>query len=715
MSDEQDQAPADPPKQSAGESAGESAEDATVGESEEKAVPPPAAVSAPPAGDAETLVANRYRVDFLRPYPEYDTLGGTAYVANDREDSNHAVYALVCHPGVPQRHGMLEAQNAQTYSHMLCVEASGLLPRRDGQGVGRVLIFPRPEGGRIEWDPEDTSKRLSDDDARKIVVPQLLDALDSLVSRDQTHRRVNPYNIFFEDKQKSLIVLGECVSEPAGASQPAMFEPVERAMASVHGRGEGTPADDMYAFGVTLYCLLRGGDPFNGKSAGEVNRARLFEGTWVALGGGTGIPPGYISLLHGLLSDDPEARWSLREVQLWIDGTAPRARSARRTARVPNNPIEYLGNKVPNSRSLAFLLSDRPGQGTRRIREKDFVKWVCNGLRDAPEEKVLSEVIALAKAPGKNRASGDLFLLARICQLLDPEGPLRLGQLAFFVDGLGPVLAAAFKADKSGDIQTLEAGFGGGLLLDAAEHGNFTNVRRQRLDAIRYQENVMQKALGYGLQRCLYEACPSLACQSPAIERYHTTTVVDFAADMETEAGKGRLGFPLIDAHIAAFLGSRTGALEVQLGTLRAAGDMPTSVALATLDLMEAVQRLFWTRPMPALAALMCRELDRVIELVHSKKRRALMLDKINTVRDSGSLTEVARTMDFPAVLKRDREEYQDTIVNYANNEIEIRKLRSGAAHRVRMAQATGYGGVAAIGALLLTLVVSYLAFGGGQ
>ncbi len=519
----------------------------------------------------------------------------------------------------------------------------------------------------------------------------------------------------FEDQQKSLVTLGECVSEPAGSSQPIMFEPIERAMASVLGRGEGTAADDIYALGVTLYCLLRGGDPFKGKSPSEINRARLLEGTWNALGADAGIPTGYVSLLRGLLVDDPEVRWTLREIQLWVEGTAPRPRSGQRSVRAPSNPIEYLGDKVPNSRTLAFLLAERPGQGTRRIREKDFVKWVCNGLRDAPKEAKLEEAIASASTPGKDRAASDLFLLARVSQLLDPDGPLRLGGQAFFIDGIGPILASAFKADKSGELQTIKTGFGGGLLLDAAAHGTDADVRRTKLEAIRYQENVMQGTLGYGLERCLYDACPSLPCQSPVLEHCHTTSIIDLAADLENEAAMGRLVFPIIDEHIAAFVASQTGGLDAPLHNLRAAGSVSTALVLATLDLLEAVQRLFWTRPLPALTGLMCRELERLIDLIHSKKRQALMADKLDSVRDSSNLTEVVRTMDLPAVLKRDEDEYQLTIVEYANNEIEIRKLKRNEALRSRMAQATGYGTVAAVGAVLLAFVVGFFILNGGS
>ncbi|NQV20830.1 MAG: hypothetical protein HQ511_05375, partial [Rhodospirillales bacterium] len=82
------------------------------------------------------IVEDRYHVIYSAPLPEHDTAGAVAYGAQDTEDAAHSVYALVCHPGIPLRHHMLEAHKFQNYAHMACVEASGVLPRNGGGGLG---------------------------------------------------------------------------------------------------------------------------------------------------------------------------------------------------------------------------------------------------------------------------------------------------------------------------------------------------------------------------------------------------------------------------------------------------------------------------------------------------------------------------------------------------------------------------------------------------
>ena len=56
-------------------------------------------------------------------------------------------------------------------------------------------------------------------------------------------------------------MLGEAASAPPGFSQPDLFEPIELAGADKAARGEGTLADDLFALGITVLCLLLGRVP----------------------------------------------------------------------------------------------------------------------------------------------------------------------------------------------------------------------------------------------------------------------------------------------------------------------------------------------------------------------------------------------------------------------------------------------------------------------
>ena len=47
-----------------------------------------------------------------------------------------------------------------------------------------------------------------------------------------THRAIRPDNLFFLDEAREILVMGDCVTAPAGFHQPPLLEPIERTMAS---------------------------------------------------------------------------------------------------------------------------------------------------------------------------------------------------------------------------------------------------------------------------------------------------------------------------------------------------------------------------------------------------------------------------------------------------------------------------------------------------
>jgi eukaryotic-like serine/threonine-protein kinase len=676
----------------------------------------PTATVGPGVGSiAETLssgaiIDDRFKLDLAARCPQFDTLGGEAFAAQDLDDPGNPVYAFICRPGVPLRLKTIESLRGQAVPHLAGVLTLGLIPTTD-DGERQALVVSRPLGGALTWSADKPSARFSETDARNVFLPQMLDILDALFGRGQTHRRIHPSNIFYQDAEKGQLVLGECVSEPPGVSQPAVFESLERAMAMPVGRGDGTPADDLYALGVTLYYLLRGGDPLKGVADQKIMRSRLSKGTWTTLGGASGIPVGFASALQGLLADDLRVRWNLKELQSWLAGTAPKARATSATI-TSSSPLKYSGREIPNSRALAYALGANPAQGLRKIKEKNFARWV-SGLRDAPATEKLEALTVNISAGG--RAVRDMFLLARVCLLLDPSGPLRLGPMAFFPDGLGPVVAGAYKKNNSAEVQILTEGMGSGLVAEATVGDDRPTSKRVQLEAVRIQEIVARDAPGQGLERALYELCPGFPCQSPLVKKRSAMSLDSLMNALELAAANPIRATELLDRHLTGFIARQSTGLQFLVDRLRSTGDSHSAVVLATLDVLEAVQRQHTPAPLPILSGMICKELEIVVGRIHGKKRREIMIKQLTTLSKSGDLGHISRTLDLRTVLKRDEAEYQNVVVEFANNEILRSKLGQNLLNRHQRAETSGHAGVAAIGAILLALVVGYFVIGGGS
>ena len=85
--------------------------------------------------------------------------------------------------------------------------------------------------------------------------------MEALSERERTHRAICPNNLYFADTGQRTLMLGEAAPAPPGFSQPDLFEPIELAGADKAARGEGTLADDLFALGITVLCLLLGRVP----------------------------------------------------------------------------------------------------------------------------------------------------------------------------------------------------------------------------------------------------------------------------------------------------------------------------------------------------------------------------------------------------------------------------------------------------------------------
>src|SRR3546814_2332099 len=101
---------------------------------------------------------------------------------------------------------------------------------------------------------------------------------------------------------------------------PAIYEPIDSAMAVPEGRGYGGPEDDYYALGVLVLVLLCGGNPVPGLSEHELVEAKISKGSYAALVGETRLSLPMVEVLRGLLCDDPEERWRHDDLQLWLSG-----------------------------------------------------------------------------------------------------------------------------------------------------------------------------------------------------------------------------------------------------------------------------------------------------------------------------------------------------------------------------------------------------------
>src|SRR3546814_10365001 len=86
------------------------------------------------------------------------------------------------------------------------------------------------------------------------------------------------------------------------------------------GRGNGAVADDLYALGATILYLLQGHSPLAGLDDRSIVAAKIEKGSFAAMSGEARLPVGLMEPLRGLLMDDPQQRWTIEDLDLWVSG-----------------------------------------------------------------------------------------------------------------------------------------------------------------------------------------------------------------------------------------------------------------------------------------------------------------------------------------------------------------------------------------------------------
>lgn len=626
----------------------------------ETAVPQAGTDAASPAGDAGVL-NGRYRVAFNEPLPVLDQPFARAYAAYDEGTEHEALYALACDPAVPMRETLLEPLRTLVNPHLLRIVTHGLVGGPDAGATSQVVVFEFPAGGRLVPNLKEPFKAWSEEEVLQRVLPVALEGLSALHGLDFTHRAVRPDNLFFVDSGRSRLVLGECVVSPPGAAQPAVFEPVDRAMANPFGRGPGTPACDYYALGVTLLALLTGQMPQRGRADDEVNFARLTHGSYRLLVGDARLSRGTADLLAGLLCDASDSRWGADEARRWLDKKrtlAPPAPIRRRALQ----PYRFMERDFFEPRALAYAFAENWDDARRVIRNGRLQTWLERSLNDPKAAAAVDSGIAQADGKkGVKRLSED-ELLARICVVLDPEGPVRCRRFAAIVDGFGPVLAEAVRQDNEDVVQAVSQTIASALPVRAIEaqkgaHSKIANLMGPflRMDAL-----LREPGLGFGIERCLYELNPGLSCRSPLLAKRSVMNVGQLLSALEDLAGSARGDVNPVDRHVAAFIGSRLsirdaggGATPQGLPGMR----LERLAGLRLLALAQVRDRKESTEPLgplPKLCGLMAKRLAPAIGGFRSRRLRETVQHRLATTAARGSLADLLNLLLDPSLVKQD-------------------------------------------------------------
>lgn len=629
-------------------------------------------------------VDNHYKVKLDEPLPQLNTKTANAYnVINLVEPENQSLYALVCLPGSVPRYDVIERLMQSPHPHLICPVAYDVVHLSQGNDSRLVIIHEKPQGQTLT---EFLSKAAAPSEEyiiRNFITP-LANVIHHMEKLGVSHGCINPNNIYVKTK----VVLGECVTEPCGYSQPFTYEPLERIQAHPAGKGSMS-STDYYSLGVVVLFTLYGAKHFDSASRETMIKLMLHEGMYYALTHGKSHPEAFDDFLRGTLHDQRNDRWGWKQLQPWISGKRfnvlpPPSPTAN------TRPFEYNGKEIYTRRELAESFFNDWINIPAALQSNQFLHWINVSLRNKPLAENISRTIGTMS---QLTIKDDLLFnehLMRIILMLDPDGPIRMYPLSFYPDGLTSLYMEYFKNEQQKELNLLVHFLEQNMVMswvnmqakeDTDDEEEDTSspvyVVLSRLDKMRVC--LRNTGPGFGSERILYELEPEMPCLSPLLQGKYVDKLDDLLIELDRLSPSLIGQKSTIDNHIFAFLASKLGIQHsIRLRELENIPDLANNRECIALRLIAMAQYRCGNISLPGLSHFMALQLIPVFGKIRSRTIRTEIHKKLRESAATGYVQVMAKEMLDSAYIEQDYRGYIRAYNNFHQNIGRIISLQKG-------------------------------------
>ncbi len=636
--------------------------------------------------------------------------GFKVYSARGEGRAPSNMVAYICDGHVTPR--LLKSPNMAAISnpHMPRLVASGAVMFPQEKRRRYCFIYEDTFGSALLHPQETLAYGIKPEVLANGLIKPMVGVLYDLLNSELMHGAIRPQNLFgsFTDRGVEKFMLGECLSLPPGYDQPVLYETIVRAMTNPPAKFDGTIKDDLYSFGVTLAVLMRTHDPMAGFGDQEIIQHKQEHSSFTALYGKESSNGTHVDLLRGLLQDDPGLRWTVQDIEGWLEGRRQTPKTGLRK-RKAGRPITVNTDKYIYPELLANDVYKNPSELARLIDNGEVEQWITRSLDDKETENRFVRLKSYIEDGGP-RETRDRRMLTSMSIALHPEAPLRYESLSIIPHGFGTAFSETVM--KKGNIRPyldiinmrcvvhwLEVQEVGGIDIS----GVFS-----RFDACR--NYLSQAPSGFGFERVLYEMDAGCACLSEKIASYEARTPEDILFAFDEINKSSSKPVRLFDRHVMAFLMARDRKnIEPYMHDLNGATEQKK--VLGELLTLATIQKRTRSAPVPHLSEWFANQADIFLSRIHDRDERRKLAASFKDTASSGDLTKLVALIDNPNMKMADAANFRKALAEYHALENEALDLKHQLASNPNFGKGAGRTAAAGISALIAFILIMLTMF----
>ena len=592
-------------------------------------------------------------IDSGKRLPQFDNGSAKAFETVDSRDRSKKFIALISNKEDLPRWPAVTAYEGIANTSLVRLVGSGVVrwPLTKKQhyvflyqgGLGDPLV-KKGQISKITWRHPDIVNFL---------VAPVANILKEMSEKSFVHGSIRGDNIFYAGADRNrAVILGDCLSSHPNSSQPALYMPVDKALAEPMGRGKGGIADDIYAFGVALALFLRRTDELGGLSDRDIVQKKIEVGTYSTIIGAERLQATFVEFLRGVLHDDPLLRWGVDDILSWVDGSriTPPASSRRKKA---NRPLTFKGQKYLYPDILAMDMQSSPQEAIELIQKDELTHWIDKSFSDKELFDNFSKAMDRSSAIGSASENRD-FIVAQVAMAFNPDLPIKYKGHCFTYDGLGGLMANAVAKDQKLDV------FSEALLQNLPDHAvslkpvsqadMLANIKS--FDSCR--ATLRQKSQAQGLARCMYALCSSAPCMSPKFNDFFVYNDQTALLTFEHLAKSGSETALFLDSHCVSFFSVHNARLIERVIYDLNSPDKDKKIA-GNLRFLAALQMRTKVSSLPAIAGVFLDSLSSVYKLYYNLKLRKTIEEGVKHEAEQGNLVGMSAIIDNETTRLKDK------------------------------------------------------------